>query len=146
MNDTVVKYGNSVNAHKYITIRRRRTFLKKHFIYNKNPPKSFTKELRLACSLTQLCQYGIFLLTFFSTTTCFGLYRPLSGCLTRVKCVLLILSSYSCIARFASRDLYINGVVLCTRWVFLVLSISSSARSSTEQKRDAPHRQQAQTG
>ena len=65
---------------------------------------------------------------FFSTTTCFGLYRPSSGCITRGKCVLLILSTYSCIARFACRDLYINGFVLRTRWVFLVLSISSSAR------------------
>jgi len=54
----------------------------------------------------------VYLLTYFSTTTCFGLYRPSSGCLTRCKWVPLILGTYSCIARFASRDLYVNGFCL----------------------------------
>ena len=42
-------------------------------------------ELRLACSRTQLCQYRCIYWLCRTTTTCFGLYRPSSGCLTRGK-------------------------------------------------------------
>ena len=51
-------------------------------------------ELRLACSRTQLCQY-MCIYWLCRTTTCFGLYRPSSGCFTRGKGVSLLLSSFT---------------------------------------------------
>ena len=58
-------------------------------------------------------------MTYFITTTCFGLYRPSSGCITRCRWVLLILGNYTCVARIASRDLYVTGFCLMNSLVFL---------------------------